>query len=134
MDRVPVLTFLCPASPHSPQLCHQGHKGASLPINRLLLMWLVSGSDMSRGSTPPFQKAVFLDIKDKKKSQGTWWLSRLSVRLRLRSRSQVHEFQPYVGLSTVRAEPALDLLFPSLSTPPLLVSPTPLKNKQFSKR
>ena len=33
----------------------------------------------------------------------------------------VHEFEPHMGLSAVSAEPASDLLSPSLSAPTLLV-------------
>ena len=41
----------------------------------------------------------------------------------------VHEFKPYIGLSAMSTEQALDPLSPSLSAPPSLPLPLSLKNK-----
>ena len=67
-----------------------------------------------------------VDTLKKKITNGApGWLSRLSVRLRLRSRSRGHdlavrEFEPCVasGLMAQSLEPASDSVSPSLSAPP----------------
>ena len=60
---------------------------------------------------------VLIKIKKLKGGVAPGWLSQLSVRLRLRSRSRgsVCEFEPSMGLAAVSTEPALDSLFLSLS-------------------